>query len=220
MDNDELSRTAGLLVDSLKDEENPKFKNSEFMGFMRQLRDKEMIVDGEKIVPSSEATTSTKGQHTSITTASTSLSNTRLRASTIDGWPMKSVHFDPVATTAAPSQLKESFDASEGLSEEDAYWQAENRDYREYWENASLPMHTTIPAVVSSQAKEWGAFQESWDQWEATATGMKQTTVPHYRFQANNPYISGAVRQQQHPGKGADLVSCCSLTRYTIDLVG
>ena len=47
----ELSRTAGQLLDNLKDEKSEKFQQSNFMQLMRQLRDKEMIVEGENIVP-------------------------------------------------------------------------------------------------------------------------------------------------------------------------
>ena len=47
---DELSRTAGQLLDSLSHEQNQKFKESSFMALMRQLRDKEVSVEGDKIV--------------------------------------------------------------------------------------------------------------------------------------------------------------------------
>jgi hypothetical protein len=49
-DADELALTAGLLLDNLKHEENPKFQNSQFMGLMKQFRDREVTVDGNKIV--------------------------------------------------------------------------------------------------------------------------------------------------------------------------
>ena len=51
-DRDELARTAGLLVDSIRDEQNPKFKNSQFLGLMQQLRDREIIIEGDKMVSS------------------------------------------------------------------------------------------------------------------------------------------------------------------------
>ena len=47
----ELARTAGQLLDNLKDEKSEKFKQSNFMQLMRQLRDKEVMVEGENIVP-------------------------------------------------------------------------------------------------------------------------------------------------------------------------
>ena len=48
---DELSRTAGYLLDTLKDEKNVKFQQSSFLALMRQLRDKEVQVDGDKMIP-------------------------------------------------------------------------------------------------------------------------------------------------------------------------
>jgi peroxin-5 len=48
--NDLIAKAAGKIIDILKDEENPKFKNSAFMGMMKSLRDKELIVEGNKVV--------------------------------------------------------------------------------------------------------------------------------------------------------------------------
>lgn len=49
-DADKLARTAGEILHNLKDDENPKFKNSNFLSLMRQLRDREVHVEGDKIV--------------------------------------------------------------------------------------------------------------------------------------------------------------------------
>ena len=47
---DELARTAGQLLDNLKYEHSEKFQKSKFMELMRQLRDKEVRVEGDKMV--------------------------------------------------------------------------------------------------------------------------------------------------------------------------
>lgn len=49
-DADDLARTAGLLVETIKDEQNPKFKNSQFLGLMRRIRDGDVVVNGEELV--------------------------------------------------------------------------------------------------------------------------------------------------------------------------
>lgn len=49
-DADGLARTAGELLDKVKHESNPKFQNSNFLSLMRQLRDREVHVEGDKIV--------------------------------------------------------------------------------------------------------------------------------------------------------------------------
>lgn len=62
---DDLSATAGLLISSVQHETNPKFQNSEFMGLMRRLRDRQAIVDGNTIVetkPSALASSSGPAQ--------------------------------------------------------------------------------------------------------------------------------------------------------------
>lgn len=52
---DDLAKTAGLLVDIVRDEQNPKFKNSQFLNFMRKVRDGEVVVDGNDMVERSES---------------------------------------------------------------------------------------------------------------------------------------------------------------------
>lgn len=47
---DTLATTAGQLLHKLKDEQNEKFQKSSFLSLMRQLRDKEVRVDGDKII--------------------------------------------------------------------------------------------------------------------------------------------------------------------------
>ena len=49
-ESDELARTAGQLLDSLKEEKNTKFQQSSFLGLMRQLRDKEVRIEGDKVL--------------------------------------------------------------------------------------------------------------------------------------------------------------------------
>lgn len=47
---DELARTAGELLDSVKHDQSQKFRQSNFLFLMRQLRDREVQVEGDKIV--------------------------------------------------------------------------------------------------------------------------------------------------------------------------
>ena len=49
-DADELARTAGELLDNVRHDQNPKFQNSSFLSLMRQLRDREVHVEGDKII--------------------------------------------------------------------------------------------------------------------------------------------------------------------------
>jgi hypothetical protein len=47
---DALSKTAGELLLRVQDNRSDKFQNSQFLQLMRQLRDKEVVVQGDKIV--------------------------------------------------------------------------------------------------------------------------------------------------------------------------
>ena len=46
-DADELARTAGQLLDSVKHDQSQKFQESNFLALMRRLRDREVGVDGD-----------------------------------------------------------------------------------------------------------------------------------------------------------------------------
>ncbi|PSK37499.1 hypothetical protein B9Z65_2241 [Elsinoe australis] len=49
-ENDDLARTAGQLLDKVKDNQSTKFQNSQFLDLMRRLRDREVRVEGDKMV--------------------------------------------------------------------------------------------------------------------------------------------------------------------------
>ncbi|KAL8878968.1 MAG: hypothetical protein Q9192_008334, partial [Flavoplaca navasiana] len=49
-DADELARTAGQLLENVKHDQSAKFQQSNFLSLMRQLRDKEVKVEGDSIV--------------------------------------------------------------------------------------------------------------------------------------------------------------------------
>lgn len=49
-ESDELARTAGHLLDNLRDNQTSKFQQSSFLALMRRLRDREVVVDGNDIV--------------------------------------------------------------------------------------------------------------------------------------------------------------------------
>lgn len=47
---DDLARTAGALLDSVSEDTSTKFQNSNFLALMRKLRDREVVVEGDKMV--------------------------------------------------------------------------------------------------------------------------------------------------------------------------
>lgn len=49
-DAEELARTAGQLLENVKGDQSQKFQESNFLSLMRQLRDREVRVEGDKLV--------------------------------------------------------------------------------------------------------------------------------------------------------------------------
>jgi hypothetical protein len=49
-DDDEMAATAGRLLERVADNTSEKFQNSQFLGLMRRLRDREVRVQEDKIV--------------------------------------------------------------------------------------------------------------------------------------------------------------------------
>lgn len=49
-DADELAKTAGQLLDNVKHDQSEKFQQSSFLSLMRQIRDREVHVEGDKLV--------------------------------------------------------------------------------------------------------------------------------------------------------------------------
>lgn len=54
---DDLADAAGELLDRVADNESQKFKDSSFLALMRQLRDREVRVEGNQMVNSNEVST-------------------------------------------------------------------------------------------------------------------------------------------------------------------
>jgi peroxin-5 len=47
---DALSKTAGIIANIVEGADNQKFQNSKFLGFMKDLRDKKLAIEGDKLV--------------------------------------------------------------------------------------------------------------------------------------------------------------------------
>lgn len=167
-DDDELARTAAVLLETVKDETNPKFQNSQFLGLMKQLRDGEMIVEGNQMVERDGRTSSTK-----VDVKGKGRAIDHVLHSTLDN------------LDSGPEPQSSFLDAN------DSYFQQENADYMRYWNESQ-----DQPQGLTEESLSWDYLQEDWENYEATATGIKAMT--HYQFQENNPYLLGdptATRQ-------------------------
>ncbi|KAF8639560.1 hypothetical protein AX17_001462 [Amanita inopinata Kibby_2008] len=183
---DELARTAALLLDQVKHEQNPKFQNSQFMDLMRQLRDGKVVVEGNQMVESDGKAASqidVKGKGRAIDNNILPANMSHIQMASFKG--------------ASPSSENQ-----EGTFQEDgndAYFRQENEDYKHYWTGQNSG---PLAGNASHLEAEWDKLQEDWDHFEATASGIK--AVDNYQFQSNNPYLLGdSSRLQMSLAKGA-----------------
>lgn len=218
---DDLARTAALLIDAVRHEENPKFKSSQFMSLMRQLRDGEMTVDGNEMVATSDVSRTafaTDGMHEQPLSAARThnmpmnQSLGMMQVGDVKGKGRETGVVDGGQTsfadyareflaqqdgTEASTATREAEDAN------DAYFRQENADYTAYWDAmdrsatgkaAEAPEGRTRAATA--QNAEWDRLQTDWDRFEATATGISQ--VANYQFQEHNPYLLGEASRTRH----------------------
>lgn len=175
---DLLARTAGLLVQSVDHETNPKFTNSQFLGLMKQLRDRKAIVEGNDIV-----TASPEGQM-QLQQAHTISADLKGKGKAVPFSP-SAIHDLGVSQSHIPSSRPlEQATPIESEDANDAYFRQDNEDYIDYWKAHHAPIS---PLVTSSQ--DWQQLHHDWETFEATTTGVKR--LAEYQFQPRNPYLLG-----------------------------
>jgi peroxin-5 len=169
---DILARTAGLLVQSVDHEKNPKFSNSQFLGLMKQLRDRTAIVEGDDIVAAppdwplgnnSPVSVDPKGKSKAVPTSFAVVQE-----------PGISQLSSPLAEEVVPIGSQ--------VDENEAYFRQDNEDYVQYWK----AHHAPVPPVVAPP-QEWQELEREWQRFESTTPGVGPLTV--YQFQPENPYL-------------------------------
>jgi peroxin-5 len=184
---DLLARTAGLLVESVEHERNPKFANSQFLGLMKQLRDRKAIVEGNDIVAAPPETGQTntvsvdlKGKGRAVPSVPTAIQE--------PGAPQLLSFSSSVRPTERAVPIESEEDPNE------AYFRQDNEDYANYWK----AHHAPVPPVTAPP-QEWQELQRAWERFEATATGVRP--LAKYQFQPGNPYLLGE-RSHNHAMHG------------------
>jgi peroxin-5 len=171
---DLLARTAGLLVQSVDHEKNPKFANSQFLGLMKQLRDRTAIVEGNDIV-AAPLDWQLGQEHT---VPADLKGKGKAAPSSI------AAMLEPRDSQSQASSAEQAVPADVELDENEAYFRQDNEDYAKYWK----AHHAPVPPVVSP-TQEWQQLQRDWERFEATTPGVMPVAV--YRFQPGNPYLLG-----------------------------
>ncbi|KAG9010417.1 hypothetical protein FRB93_004257 [Tulasnella sp. JGI-2019a] len=172
----DLAETAGLLINALKTEQNEKFKNSAFLGLMRQVRDREMVIDGNDLVASSSS-----GALDSQASIPSSLKGKGVvRDMPILGERPKSVHFeqgtmDAMANELMNLQLNMAATKAAGMDVDEAVLQ-QFVDTTAAIARADAAARQ-VPNYFAQQEAEWAHMQQDWDEWDATATGLQKATT-------------------------------------------
>src|SRR5262245_43909135 len=170
---DELARTAGLVADSVKYEQNPKFQNSQFIELMKQLRDREVVVEGNQVVANDKAGSSSEFQvDVDVKGKGKAIDLQRNGTKQINqGYitPYTSAEIQRNAQTFGQSIYGEDLETSQnpslhsetGQQEDpnDAYFRRENEEYS-HWQN--IHASRGPPQLMGS----WGALQDQWDSFE------------------------------------------------------
>lgn len=193
-----MAQTAGKLVEALSEEQNPKFKNSQFMGLMRSLADRTSVVEGNDIVlatslPENITATSAgvkgKGKERSDLDQTTRVyPNAANIGGVSDSRLLSSLYTQGQASSATLTSdvTQDSYD------EVYEYFKQENEEYIAYQQAASKVAVGNTRRIwdEGSQQFEWNKLQSEWDAWEANAVGVRK--MSNYQFAAENPYLLGS----------------------------
>jgi peroxin-5 len=195
---DLLARTAGALVQSVDHERNPKFVNSQFLGLMKQLRDREAIVEGNDIVA---APPDWQMGQAYISADLKGKGKVVLPSPTVKRWQEVGVLRPTEQATPTESE-----DAN------DAYFRRDNEDYIDYWK----ARHAPVASLAS--AEDWQQLHDDWEKFESTTTGVRR--LSEYQFQRGNPYLLGERSHNHvvHGGstQGHPFLEVCGFFRHSL----
>ncbi|KAJ3043982.1 hypothetical protein HDV00_003509 [Rhizophlyctis rosea] len=203
-----LSRTAGMLLNSVEASENPKMKSSKFMGFMKQLRDREVAIEGNKVVEQKEA----YGQASDWATEFGAKLNPASwaeefgAADTARGeqngsdwaaqfakkdWASEFMGQDPLSR-----EWKEEFEARTAeLGDENQIDM--DRAYNEIFggQDWAKEYDLKMKSALDGQEVDWTALEKEWERAAAgTAYRASSPRYDTYEFTPNNPFLN-----QTHP---------------------
>lgn len=192
---DEMARLAAQVIEAVEHEQNPKFKESAFMGLMLQLRDGDVVLDPNGFVASDSTSTTVPINHLPLSTSIDVKGKGKARDINVSGTTLTA---GGITTPSSSSTQEREQDANE------AYFKQENAEYKAWWEAYHAGPSTTstitelstptagLSAMSPLQRKrreigQWYEMQNAWDEFEATTTGVRP--VVEYKFQKENLYL-------------------------------
>ena len=120
----------------------------------------------------------------------------------VESVPIAAINTARIAT-AVPRGMavtqQEQVSTNEQRTEEDAndaYFRQENEDFIRFWNQDRVSNANDSFQASTAETMFWDKLQEDWDNFEATATGIK--AVEGYQFLPNNPYLVGDSSTTRH----------------------
>ncbi|KAJ3106414.1 Peroxisomal membrane signal receptor PTS1 [Phlyctochytrium planicorne] len=189
--NEALSKTAGLLLDIVENSTNPKFKNSKFLGFMKQIRDQELSIEGNKVVetvkPVGSALDWAKEFNSSVTTQS---------------WEEEfSMDSKPPAPADFASEFLQQHRPKDSWAHE--FSLSENAGPAEMEDREAQAMEDAFQSYMNPQMRKEEARALEWENDWGNFTPQQQNY--DYTFIANNPYVNRPVDVQEKAAKHGNL---------------
>ncbi|KAL7752952.1 hypothetical protein RI367_001403 [Sorochytrium milnesiophthora] len=193
-DGDQLARTADSVLQSIETDD-PRFSRSEFMEFMRKLRDREVVVEGDKVVQNTQPGGSwadeferqvdgdERGQMWASSFAH------RLERDWAEDFDAMQQQQQPADSSSVDASLSAAFEramAGGGTTTDD--WV---REYERTMKEYSAAQH-------DAEAEDGGFdadFGESWDQAMMSAPMSPRYQATAYEFERNNVYAGRPVSE-------------------------
>lgn len=216
-----LAKTAGMLLNSIDAESNPKFKNSNFLSFMRQLRDNEVSIEGSKVVQNQGGDSSWASEFAGGSSAEGSsawaneFSNGMQGAKDGNMWSdefakgaergwvedFTSTSTGPVVDNSMPVTddwaTEFTNDPANAAQMEEAF--AKGTEFNDWVQQ----YHANIAHLKTAQDAEWEGMQKDWDKYKPDQGLGYRADNPEfddYGFVPNNPYLARAMPQSESQG--------------------
>ncbi|KAI8930331.1 hypothetical protein BC831DRAFT_440121 [Entophlyctis helioformis] len=206
---DAMSKTADLLLDIVSKSTNPKFKESRFVDFIQKLRDKEIAIEGNKVVEQIAPASGSKSW------ADDFMSTHGAAPKPAASWEEDFAALHPQQPLAPQSaefgDWAQEFASSGGQLDAEADWAKQfagtssdgilgdldgqlDRDlYEQDWANQFRNQMAELPK--DEQDMEWERLSKAWDAQQGFSSGYaadNDVRFMQYEFTSNNPYLDAS----------------------------
>ncbi|KAI9316480.1 hypothetical protein BX666DRAFT_2019503 [Dichotomocladium elegans] len=186
-DQEAMARTAGMLLETVDADNNPKFKNSKFMSLMRDLRDRKVRVEGSGLAPTDESSWATEFRRENQAGSSAWVNDFVKQAGPPQSGNMWSTEF----AQKSERGWTESFDQQQQRQSTDNPLDDWVKQYK-----------NNIAHLYNAQDEAWDGMQKDWERIQTDQIGGYRAAnreYQQYNYAADNPYlVNPAALAQPH----------------------